>query len=467
MPTTYGLTSTGFVAKTFEVIRAEIVADVQAAFGASVDVSDGSLLGILIAIVAEREALVWDLAQLVDSQMDPDEATGEQLDALCALTGTFRADASASTVTLTLTGTVGTSVPSGSKAATSSTSVLFQTTSAALIATVTAWAATTAYVVGDRRNNGGNVYQCITAGTSAGAGGPTTTASDITDGSVHWTYLGSGAGAVDVAARSVSTGPIVGAARDISVINTPVGGWSSVINLLDATLGADEQTDESLRVTREYELARAGVSTPDAIRAAILQVSGVTNCQVFYNNTDATTGTLAASNLLPPHSVEALVVGGTDQAVLNALFASVAAGIAFAANGNVVSGTVTDASGVAQAVQFSRPTDVNIYVDITYKKDAATYPSDGDTQVKNAIVAYGQAQVVGKDAVASGIAAAIFPVYVAGVLVQGVAGILDVTATLISTTPGPVSSATIVISDHQRAAFDTSRITVHTSSATP
>ena len=58
-------------------------------------------------------------------------------------------------------------------------------------------------------------------------------------------------GAVDVAARSVATGPITGAARDIATIYTPVGGWSSVINVADAILGADEQTDESLRVTRD------------------------------------------------------------------------------------------------------------------------------------------------------------------------------------------------------------------------
>lgn len=52
-----------------------------------------------------------------------------------------------------------------------------------------AWAISTAYTLGQIRTNGGNVYECITAGTSAGSGGPTTTASDITDGTVHWRYL--------------------------------------------------------------------------------------------------------------------------------------------------------------------------------------------------------------------------------------------------------------------------------------
>lgn len=53
----------------------------------------------------------------------------------------------------------------------------------------TPWAASYAYSVGNMVTNSGNLYTCITAGTSAGAGGPTTNASDITDGSVHWKYI--------------------------------------------------------------------------------------------------------------------------------------------------------------------------------------------------------------------------------------------------------------------------------------
>lgn len=55
-----------------------------------------------------------------------------------------------------------------------------------------AWASTTAYTVGRRVTNGGNTYECTVAGTSAGSGGPTTTATTIVDGSVAWTYIGSG-----------------------------------------------------------------------------------------------------------------------------------------------------------------------------------------------------------------------------------------------------------------------------------
>jgi len=52
------------------------------------------------------------------------------------------------------------------------------------------WLASTAFAVGQYCTNGGNTYKCTGAGTSASSGGPTTTAAGITDGSVTWDYVG-------------------------------------------------------------------------------------------------------------------------------------------------------------------------------------------------------------------------------------------------------------------------------------
>jgi hypothetical protein len=53
------------------------------------------------------------------------------------------------------------------------------------------WQASTAYALGQHIiNDSGKVYLCVTAGTSAGSGGPTGTSSGITDGSVSWNYVG-------------------------------------------------------------------------------------------------------------------------------------------------------------------------------------------------------------------------------------------------------------------------------------
>lgn len=503
--TTYGLTPTGFVPKTTDLTRTDINAALQAKFGASVDTSDGSFLGQFAGIMAAQYGQLWDLSQAVAASQDPDQATGAALDALCLLTGVFRTAAKSSTATLTLTGTAATVVPSGSQAKTTSTGTLFATTAAATLLALTAWAGTTAYNIGDRRTNAGNAYLCTIAGTSAGAGGPTTTGSAITDGGVTWRYLGAGAGAVDVAAAAVNTGALLGVSGDINVISTPVGGWSSVINVLDATLGNDVQTDASLRVARIAQLALPGIGTANAIRAAILAISGVTTCTVFQNTTD-----IIDSSGQTPHTVQALVQGGADQDVYNSLFGQVVAGIGFFGSS---SGTVTDSQGVAQTIKFSRPTPVNIYVDVTLTYDVTKY--GGDTAVKTAIATTGSAQLPGKDAVASG---------VAGWAFAAVAGLLDVSQVLIYTdvigtpvawlpttayvnTPGARSvvtnggrayicinsgtsagsggptgtgqsivdggvtwsflGASVAIAATNIALYDTSRITIHSSAATP
>ncbi len=52
------------------------------------------------------------------------------------------------------------------------------------------WTAAKAYALNQQVHNGGNVYRCTVAGTSAGAGGPTGTGGAITDNTVTWAYVG-------------------------------------------------------------------------------------------------------------------------------------------------------------------------------------------------------------------------------------------------------------------------------------
>lgn len=55
-----------------------------------------------------------------------------------------------------------------------------------------AWAASTAYSVGDVVRNNDNIYKAIRAGTSAGSGGPSGEGDAIVDGSVTWEYVEDG-----------------------------------------------------------------------------------------------------------------------------------------------------------------------------------------------------------------------------------------------------------------------------------
>jgi hypothetical protein len=50
------------------------------------------------------------------------------------------------------------------------------------------WQASTQYDLRRFVRNGANLYECITAGTSAASGGPTGTAAEITDGTCVWCW---------------------------------------------------------------------------------------------------------------------------------------------------------------------------------------------------------------------------------------------------------------------------------------
>jgi uncharacterized phage protein gp47/JayE len=387
-----GVTALGFVPLTSDDIKADLEAALKASFGESIDLTPQSNFGQFVGIMAERLADLWLTGQDVYAAMDPDSSTGTALDALAGLTGTIRKPATHSTVSLTATGTPGT----------------------VLLA--------------------GRVASVVTAGTRF------VTLADAT--------IGAG-GTVDIVAQAEDTGPKVGNAGTVTVIETPVSGWTSVTNALDADLGSDVETDSALRIRREQELRLGGKSALEAIRTDVLETLGVTSCTVFQNVSDTTDG-----NGIPPHAVRCLVLGGADADVASSIFGSVAAGIATDGTTTV---SVTDSQGVAQSIKFSRPSLVNIYVSLTLTYDASAYPADGDAQVKAAIVAFGDAQKTGKDVTSTGVLAQAFKV----------AGVLDVSAAYIGTAPSPASAATISVSAFQLATFDTSRITITSSSATP
>lgn len=452
----YGLTATGFVIQTEEDIVEEIRDDLRAEFGPEIE--PGLVRGLLyrlIRIFAERIGSVWELGEAINSSQNPNAATGVSLDSLSALTGTQRQPATSSTVVLTLGGNNGTSIASGSQASTAAGD-RFATTVGAVLANLVAWAPATAYSVGARRSNASRSYEVITAGTSAGSGGPTTDDDDITDNTVHWQFIGEGTAVADVNAASVETGEIVGSARGIITIETNVGGWQSVINLEDADLGQVVESDAALRSRRANELERAGASTVDAIRIDVtdaLDTGGFPGAivTVFENATNATN-----SDGLPPHSVEVLVQSDAgDQLISDAVLAAVAAGIEM--YGTTTASSV-DAAGNTHVVKFTRPDEIEIYVAATIRvqdddeandyPDEATWPTDGEDQVKAAIVAFGDTFAVSRSVYASRVGRE--------ALIDSI-GVIDLTACTVGLAASPVALS-VAIGSRQIAVFSTTRI---------
>lgn len=437
MATTYGVTSTGFVAKPLSVCKEELEAVFRAA---GLDPSDPrSVEGQLVGGLAEREAELWDLAEDVYRAMDPDANEGDAQDAIAAITGTLREPARASTVDLVVAGTAGTVLEAGRVASATGTGYRFATAEAATIAAATAWAPTTTYAVGQRRTNGGEVYEVTTAGTSAASGGPTGQGSAIVDGGVTWKWVITGTAYADVEAAAEETGPKQALAGSITVIETPVAGWTAVRNPLDAEVGADLETAAALRIRREDELRAVGGAAIDAIRADVLDVDDVTACTVFEN-----TGSVPDGDGIPGKAIEVLVSGGVDQAIRDAIWASKAGGIE--THGGVT-GTVLDSQGTSHTVKFSRPTEKLVYLDVDIKVDG-TFPADGDTQVKAQLVA--KVYAAGDDVIAWALKRLVT-----------VAGVTDVPVLRIGLSAWPATEATLTIAARELAKLDSARIRVN------
>lgn len=462
----YGLLATGFAPKPQVVCASELTASIKALRGPSFDCSGGSLTGHWIGILSERESSIWDVMQAIDSSQDPDKATDAAQDALCSLTGTFRADARSSQVTETLTGVPTTVVPQGTIIATVSTGDLFTSTAPATIIVTAPWSPTTIWLLGDRATNAGNVYLAVVPGTSAGSGGPTggTSGSTIVDGTVTWAFLGLGTGAVDVVMLSADQDVIAANAYDLTDIRTPIGGLQGAANAVAAVLGSPQQSNESLHVTRENELAAQGTGPADAIRSAVLKVTGVTSCTVFQNLTDNTD-----ANGQQPHSVQVVVEGGDDAVIALVIKGQVVSGIPTVGTTTVM---IADSQGTLQPIKFTRVTLIPIYVDATYTYNPAPISKGGYSTLSGnglaiaAIVNLGNSRAIGRDVVASSLSAAIFPVFVNGVQVAGVQGVLDVTSVKISAAPSPTVSTTIAITPFQRATFALVNVAIHSSPGT-
>jgi uncharacterized phage protein gp47/JayE len=438
-----GVTTEGFEQKTLEDLKAEIEDAERAAFGPGINTLATSVFGQLNGVFAGKLAELWEVAAAIYRSLYPDSASGEALDNVASITGALRLAARKSSAEdVICTGTAGTVLAVGRVLSVSGAGDRFASTAAATLAAATAWAPTTAYAVGNVRSNSGNIYVVTVAGTSAASGGPSGTGAAIVDGTVTWRFVGTGLAFALVDFESEEFGPINAPAFTLSVIETPVSGWSGAANRLDAELGRDVESDADFRVRREQLLGTGGDATIEAIRAAVLGVEGVTEAFVFDNPTDVTD-----VDGLPPHSVEVVVLGGTDEDLAEAIFGSVAAGIATHGSTTEI---VTDSQGFSHTIKFSRPTELLMYVDVTVVVDAGLFPLDGVDQVKAAIVAEGDRLGIGDDVITVRLKCASLEV----------SGVTDVTVLEVDDVAFPSSTSNHPVAVREVARFDTSRVVV-------
>jgi uncharacterized phage protein gp47/JayE len=329
--TEYGVTDDGFVLKRTADIIEDLKTDVESRFP-GIKTDGESLNGNLLGVFGAALGQAWEGIQAANNQYDPAASRGANLSTLVLINGLIRKDAEASTVTLTLTGTPATFIPSGSLVS--------------------------------------NVDQSITVATN----------SDVT--------IGSG-GSEDVAATATETGPLTMEAGDMTNIVTPVTGWTSVTNSTDGIDGRDTETDIELRERQIRGTFTPATSIVEAIYSNLVNLDGVEFVRVYINETGE-----IDSRGITDHSAAVVIVGGIDEDIAEIIFNETPAGINTYGS---TEETVIDVQDFAYPIRFTRPTGVQVFVDVEVDTDD-TFPTDGIDQIKQAIVDYaaGGADAIGQ-----------------------------------------------------------------------
>jgi uncharacterized phage protein gp47/JayE len=295
----------GLTVPKYPDILADNLAGFLSIFGANQYVGQDSPIYQLISIFSLKTADVMQALQYVYNQMGALTAVGAGQDRLYKLNGIARLPYTFSTANLTVVGTPGTVINNGAA-----------------------------------QDQNGFTWLLATPFTIPGGG------------------------SINVAATCTTPGNITAGPGTINIIATPIGGWTSVTNAAVATPGNPIETDSQFRARQAISTAIASKTMLAGTTDAIAAIPGVTR----YNVLENFTGIVDAFGN-PAHSMTAVVQGGTQAAIAQAIYNN--RGIGCDPNGNIngaptaqtVTVVVVDpVTGYPTPISFLTPSFVPVYV---------------------------------------------------------------------------------------------------------
>lgn len=421
---------------------------------------------------------LWEVAQGVYTAFDIRQATGDALDALCLLGGVTRLLSTPSTCLIEAYGTTGTVIAADSQVKNAYGQEVFATDSAITLNTTACSGVQLAPSVVSNSTSYTLSYQVIGIHSSLV---PVTITSDSSASSAeivaalltaintsHSTYLSATLQGAElmvdlvdksrtanfttvrlsvpkvkktVSATATALGPSTIPAGYVTNIQSPVVGWLSATNPLAVVSGTNDETDDELRTRFSVTKYKDGTNSYEAMYAAILSLEGVVQVVLYENDTD----TAFVTPPVPAHSFFPIVLGGNTVDIAKAIWNNKPGGIQ--SYGGIVT-PVSDSQGIAHDVGFSRPDDVEVYISLTIVKDS-TYPSDGDTQIKDALIAYFSTLKIGQDVLYSRLFTP----------VNSIAGHY-IDSLTIGTSPSPTGTTNISVDYYQRAVVSAANIVI-------
>lgn len=312
--------NTGIHVPTYQDIVDYYIAKAKEIYGSDIYLGEDSKDYQLISIIARSAASSLQAAVDSYNARNPDTAFDDALDGIVTINGIQRKPATYSTAEVTLTGIPYTLIQSGVVKSTS----------------------------GDQWNLPSEV---------------------VLDGN----------GTALVTATAQEKGPIVALANTITTIVTPTYGWYTVTNLSAASEGTSAETTPALKARRKIAVATPSQTPLGALEAAIDNVLGVTDFQVYENDTKVTD-----DRGLPGNSITAVVEGGTVSDIAQAIAKTKNMGVLSYGD---ISYMVTNEYGSTLNISFFRPDYVDLYITVNIKALSGYTTLVGD-EIKNAIITY-------------------------------------------------------------------------------
>lgn len=253
-----------------------------------------------------------------------------------------------------------------------------------------------------------------------------------------------------VTATAADVGDLTFLANSITKLVASNINIDSVNNPQNFTLGRYEETDEELRLRMAEREQSTGTATKPSIEASLSNVVGVTAVVVNENITLSTD-----VNGVPPKAYETFVVGGDEDAIAEVIWETKPAAIETYGD---IAKVVVDKNGDEQTVYFSRKTDLYAWVRVTYSiNDEETFPANGETLIKEAVVTKGNSMYSGED---------LEPTKFFGPIYSSVSGVyvdsIEVAITNLPSDTPTYQSTKISVAITDNLNFDTTRVIVTT-----
>jgi len=312
-------------------------------YGADINIAPNSPDGQFINIGVQMTQDMLEFVQQVYASFDPDQAVGISLDERCAINGVFR---NAGTYTYT--------------------DVEVTVTQAVTLAGLDT-APDAPFTVSDASGN-----QFVLVGEHVFGAAGTATLS----------FRAKVLGAVETVPNTITT--IVTVTLGVSAVNNPAVATST---------GEAEETDYALRIRRARSVALPSKGFFDGLYGALIGIEGVTSVKLLENTTDTTD-----ADGIPSHSIWAIVAGGTDDDIAQAIYIKRNAGCGMK---GAVSVNVTQVDGSIFAVEFDRPIAENLWIHV----DVHAVTGSVDTAYIKAQILAGLSYVIGQTATVSEIVA--------------------------------------------------------------